>query len=163
LEQAKNLLIQQKRYLKMYAGADLYIPYMANPEATGFWICHVWDGDLYIAKEANPNLVYVLPKEGGMLWVDCMVIPNGAPHPVAAHAWINFFCDPYVSALNTMYIHYASPIKISVEKLVPPWIIQTGMYPLYTEETLEKFEFRKIYTEEERALLLELWTELKMA
>ncbi|MEM1540005.1 MAG: extracellular solute-binding protein, partial [Candidatus Bathyarchaeia archaeon] len=162
LEQAKNLLIQQKRYLKMYAGADLYIPYMANPEATGFWICHVWNGDLYIAKEANPNLVYVLPKEGGILWIDCWVIPNGAPHPVAAHAWINFLCDPLVSALNSMYIHYASPIKISVQRILPEWITsEKGIYP--TEEMLEKFVITKPHTEEESNLFLHLWEEVKLA
>ncbi|MGB9675985.1 MAG: ABC transporter substrate-binding protein, partial [Candidatus Bathyarchaeales archaeon] len=119
--------------------------------------------DLYISKEVNPNLVYVLPKEGGILWIDCMVIPTGALHPIAAHAWINFMSDPLVSALNSMYIHYASPNKITVQELLPSWIASdTAIYP--TDKMLENFEIGpKIYTDEERELLEQLWTEVKLA
>ncbi len=163
LNQAKELLIRQKKYLKTYAGADLYIPYMQNPEVSGYWICHVWNGDLFISKEVNPNLVYVLPKEGGILWIDCMVIPHGAKSPIAAHAWINFMSDPLVSAINSMYIHYASPNKITVKELLPSWIASdTAIYP--TDEMLAKFEIGpKIYTDEERELLEQLWIEVKLA
>jgi spermidine/putrescine transport system substrate-binding protein len=166
LQEAKELLIRQKQYLKQYAGADLYIPFMQNPEVSGFWICHVWNGDLYIAKDGNPNLVYVLPEEGGILWIDTWVIPTGALHPIAAHAWINFLSDPLVSALNSMYIHYASPIKRSIiEKLIPQWTGMTadpGIYP--TDEMLKKFEIGpKIYTDEEREYIEQLWIEVKLA
>jgi spermidine/putrescine transport system substrate-binding protein len=163
LQEAKNLLIQQKQYLKMYACADLYIPYLQNPQVSGFWISHVWNGDLYIAKVTNPNLVYVLPKEGGILWIDCMVIPTGALHPIAAHAWINFMSDPIVSAINSIYIHYASPNKVTVQQLLPSWVTSDpGMYP--TDDMLRKFEIGpKIYTEDERLLLEQLWMEVKLA
>lgn len=163
LQKAKNLLIQQKKYLKKYACADLYIPNMQNPEVSGFWICHVWNGDLFQTKEVNQNLVYVLPKEGGILWIDCMVIPTSASHPIAAHAWINFMSDPLVSAINSMYIHYASPNKITVHELLPSWIASdTSIYP--TDEMLAKFEIGpKIYTDDERELLEQLWTEVKLA
>jgi len=160
LEQAKNLLIQQKQYLNKYAGADLYIPNLVNSEASKFWICHVWNGDLYVAKESNPNLRYVLPKEGGIWWIDNMVIPKGALHTVAAHAWINFMSDPMVATINTEYIHYANPNKISIEELLPRSVASDrNLYP--TVEDLQKFELGKMFTDEERLRLEEVWIAVK--
>jgi spermidine/putrescine transport system substrate-binding protein len=162
LEEAKQLLIRQKQYLKKYAGADLYIPSLANPEASGFWICHVWPGDLLVAKDENPNLRYVLPKEGGVWWIDCMVIPTGALHPVAAHAWINFMCDPLVATINSEYVYYATPNKVAIENFLSEEIVEdTNIYP--TAEDLEKFELSPIYTPEERMLYQEIWIAIKTA
>ena len=162
LEQAKNLLIAQKRHLCKYAGADMYIPNMVNPQSTNFWISHVWNGDLYTSKENNPNLRYVLPEEGGIWWIDNMVIPKGAPHPVAAHAWINFMSDPMVAAINSEKIHYASPNKYANEKLLPKSVISDrNLYP--SEEDLQKFELGKIFSEEERLRFEDVWTQVKAA
>jgi len=162
LEQAKNLLIQQKKYLLKYAGADLYIPMLTNPETSKFWISHVWNGDLYVSKDTNPNLRFVLPEEGGVWWIDNMIIPKGVLHPVAAHAWINFMSDPLVAAINTETIHYANPNKVANENLIPkPVVNDPGLYP--TPEQLAKFELGKMYTDEERLRLEEVWTSVKIA
>lgn len=162
LEQAKNLLIMQKKYLWKYAGADLYIPNLVNPQSTNYWVSHVWNGDLYTSKENNPNLRYVLPEEGGIWWIDNMVIPKGAPHPVAAHAWINFMSDPMVATINSEKIHYANPNRVSNEKLLSKSVVQDrNLYP--TAEDLEKFELGKIFSEEERLRFEDVWTAVKIA
>jgi spermidine/putrescine transport system substrate-binding protein len=162
LEQAKNLLIMQKKYLWKYASADLYIPNMVNPRSTNYWVSHVWNGDLYTSKESNPNLRYVLPEEGGIWWIDNMVIPKGAPHPVAAHAWINFMSNPMVATINSEKIHYANPNRVANEKLLPKSVVQDrNLYP--TAEDLEKFELGKMFSEEESLRFEEVWIAVKIA
>jgi spermidine/putrescine transport system substrate-binding protein len=162
LEQAQALLIKQKPYLLDYATADTYITDMTDPQASGYWICHCWSGDLYSDVATNPNLRFVLPKEGGVWWIDNMMIPNGASHPIAAHAWINFMTDPLVSAINSQYIGYASPNQATVANLLPQSVVsEPGMYPSVQE--LAKFELGRIYTDEERLRLEAVWTAVKSA
>ena len=53
-----------------------------------------WSGDAVQLQADNPNIEFVMPKEGCMLWSDNMVIPIGAPNPTAAEAWMNYVYDP---------------------------------------------------------------------
>jgi spermidine/putrescine transport system substrate-binding protein len=39
-----------------------------------------YSGDIYEANKENPDLQYVYPKEGFVIWIDCLAIPKGAPH-----------------------------------------------------------------------------------
>ena len=43
-----------------------------------------WSGDAIQLQADNPDIQFVMPKEGCMLWSDNMVIPVGAPNPTAA-------------------------------------------------------------------------------
>ncbi|MDR1476276.1 MAG: extracellular solute-binding protein [Holosporales bacterium] len=54
-----------------------------------------------IAKEVNKEIVYVIPKEGGILWLDCIGIPQNAPHKENAHKLINFLLRPEIAAQIT--------------------------------------------------------------
>jgi spermidine/putrescine transport system substrate-binding protein len=59
----------------------------------------------------NPNIRFVMPKEGCMLWSTSMEIPVGAPNPAAAEAWMNFVYDPKVQADIAQYVNYVTPVK----------------------------------------------------
>jgi spermidine/putrescine transport system substrate-binding protein len=162
LEQAKNLLIQQKHYLMKYATADFYLGALADPTTTNLWIAHVWNGDAVQVNKTNPNLRYVLPSEGGVWWIDNMVIPKGAPHPIAAHAWINFISDPTIATINTMTIDYANPSKVATDNLVPSSVVSNPT--IYApKDLLQKFELEKVYTPEERTKLQDIWTAIQTA
>ena len=43
-----------------------------------------WSGDAIQLQADNPDIKFVMPKEGCMLWSDNMVIPVGAPNPTLA-------------------------------------------------------------------------------
>ena len=62
------------------------------------WIALGWSGDAIQLQKDNPNIKFVMPKEGCMLWSTSMEIPVGAPNPQAAQAFINFVYDPKVQA-----------------------------------------------------------------
>jgi putrescine transport system substrate-binding protein len=68
-------------------------------------IAQSWSGDAHQAerdaKELGRNIVYVVPKEGTTMWIDCMAIPVGSPHPINAHKFINFLLRPEICARIT--------------------------------------------------------------
>jgi spermidine/putrescine transport system substrate-binding protein len=75
------------------------------------WISLGWSGDAVQLKRENPNIEFVMPKEGCMLWSTSMEIPVGAPNPQAALAFMNFVYDPKVQADIAEYVNYVTPVK----------------------------------------------------
>jgi spermidine/putrescine transport system substrate-binding protein len=70
-----------------------------------------WSGDAIQMQKDNPNIKFVMPKEGCMLWSTSMEMPTGAPNPAAAEAWMNFVYDPKVQADIAQYVNYVTPVK----------------------------------------------------
>ena len=77
-----------------------------------------WSGDMVQAQVDKPTLKYALGSEGGMLWTDNMMIPNGAVHKGTAELLVNYYYDPAVSAVLGAGVDYISPVKGSDEILV---------------------------------------------
>src|SRR5258708_34093913 len=51
-----------------------------------------WNGDvrrIVQGRKKQGDITAVIPQEASEIWADNCGIPVGAPHPVAAHAWIN--------------------------------------------------------------------------
>src|SRR5436190_5999513 len=81
-----------------------------------------WSGDAIQLQADNPDIKFVMPTEGCMLWSDNMVIPVGAPNPTAAEAWMNYVYDPKNQAQITDYNYYLSPVsgvKPLIQKIDP--------------------------------------------
>ena len=84
-----------------------------------------WSGDINIARQraiegkTGQNIEALLPKTGGLLFFDVMVIPADAPHPENAYKWINYILRPEVDASLTNKVFYANPNKDS-KKFVKP-------------------------------------------
>jgi spermidine/putrescine transport system substrate-binding protein len=70
-----------------------------------------WSGDAVQMQKDNPNIKFVMPKEGCMLWATSMEVPAGAPNPAAAEAFIDFVYDPKVQADIAEYVNYVTPVK----------------------------------------------------
>jgi spermidine/putrescine transport system substrate-binding protein len=80
----------------------------------------VFNGDAIRDVSENPEKFgFVVPKEGGEVWVDLMAIPAEAPHPDAAHAWINWILEPKVGAELSNYNRYATPNQASLPFILP--------------------------------------------
>jgi spermidine/putrescine transport system substrate-binding protein len=69
-----------------------------------------WSGDAVQLKADNPNIEFVLPESGGMLWTDNMQIPVGAPHAYTAEKFIDYVYQPEVQAPIEAYINYICPV-----------------------------------------------------
>ena len=70
-----------------------------------------WSGDAIQMQKDNPNIQFVMPKEGCMLWSTSLEIPVGAPNPEAAQALMNYVYDPKVQADIAEWVNYVTPVK----------------------------------------------------
>jgi putrescine transport system substrate-binding protein len=84
-----------------------------------------WSGDINIARQraidnkTGNDIVALLPKTGGLLFFDVMVIPADAPRPGNAHKFINYILRPEVHASLTNKVFYANP-NLESKKFVKP-------------------------------------------
>ena len=69
-----------------------------------------WSGDAIQLQADNPDIKFVMPDEGCIIWADNMVIPVGAPNPEAAYAWMNYVYDPKNQAPIAAYNNYTTPV-----------------------------------------------------
>lgn len=69
-----------------------------------------WSGDAVQAQADNPNIEYVQPEQGCILWSDNMSIPVGAPNSPAAYEFMNYVYEPENQAQIVEYVNYISPV-----------------------------------------------------
>jgi spermidine/putrescine transport system substrate-binding protein len=67
-------------------------------------------GDTYQLEQENPNVTWVMPEQGCIIFTNNMVIPVGAPNATAAYAFMNYVYEPKNAAKITEYTHYLSPV-----------------------------------------------------
>jgi len=92
--------------IRRFTGND-YTRDMANEDAVAVI---GWSGDAVQLQADNPNIEFVMPDEGCMLWSDNMVIPVGAPNPTAAYEWMNYVYEPQNQVQITEYNSYVTPV-----------------------------------------------------
>ncbi|MNJ41230.1 Spermidine/putrescine-binding periplasmic protein precursor [compost metagenome] len=73
------------------------------------WIATVWSGDASFIAKDNPDVAYVVPKEGGTIFADNYAIPKGAKNKKLAEKFMNFMLEPENSAKNYEAIGYSDP------------------------------------------------------
>jgi spermidine/putrescine transport system substrate-binding protein len=93
--------------IRKFTGND-YIRDLASGDA---WASLGWSGDAVQLQADNPNIEFVMPKEGCMLWSTSLEIPVGAPNPEAAQALMNYVYDPKVQADIAEWVNYVTPVK----------------------------------------------------
>ncbi|EYT56090.1 spermidine/putrecine ABC transporter substrate-binding protein [Leucobacter sp. UCD-THU] len=98
IAEATESLIEQKKLLAGYNSTN-YGELVANGDVC---ISEAWGGTS-TAKivEENEHVHYVIPEEGGSLWVDGLAIAKGAPNQDAAYEFINFLLRPEIAAMAT--------------------------------------------------------------
>jgi len=84
-------------------------------------VAYGWAGDFNLAKKRaienkfEQNIEALVPKTGGILFMDTMAIPADARHPNNAHLFINYILRPEVAAAITNEVTYANPNKAATE------------------------------------------------
>jgi spermidine/putrescine transport system substrate-binding protein len=98
-----------------------------------------YSGDTYQAWLENPNLVYIYPQEGFVIWVDCMAIPANAPHLANAYKFINFILRPDIAAKLSIEMGYASPNQAALAFMPEKMRTNSIIYP--DAQTLKRAQF----------------------
>ena len=113
-----------------------------------------WSGDAVQLKADNPNIEFVLPESGGMLWTDNMQIPVGAPHAYTAEKFIDYVYQPEVQAPIEAYINYICPVEGTKEVLAKdsPELAENPLIFPDAADFENLYIFRDLKPEEEREL-----------
>jgi spermidine/putrescine transport system substrate-binding protein len=70
-----------------------------------------WSGDvLGYGVWYGYNFEYVFPDDGALLWIDNMLIPQNAAHPVAAATLMDYVYQPEIAQMITEWVLYMSPV-----------------------------------------------------
>lgn len=112
LAQALAVLIAQKPFLAAYTNTDV-----TRKLASGeYIIAHCWNGGAMQARlgmegefSGNPAIKFVIPDEGGTLWMDNLAILGDSSNSYTAHVFINFLLRPEIAAQNANYVGYVTP------------------------------------------------------
>jgi spermidine/putrescine transport system substrate-binding protein len=106
---AIDVIDQQNRkgQIRRFTGND----YTADLANGNLWASVAYSGDIIQLQADNPDLQFLIPHQGAMLWSDNMMIPKGAKQPYGAETMMNFVYDPEIAARITAYVNYVSPVK----------------------------------------------------
>ena len=111
LNEAKELLIHQKPLVQAYVVDQVRDKMIGNEAAIGV----IYSGEAIYTQKENPDLEYVIPKEGTNIWIDSWVIPNNAENKENAEKFLNFLCRPDIALKNFEYITYSTPNVVARE------------------------------------------------
>ncbi len=161
MEAGAELLESVRPYIR-YFHSSQYINDLANGD-----ICVAvgWSGDVFQAMaraeeaENGVEVGYVIPDEGALQWFDMLAIPVDAPHPEAAHKFINFIMDAQITADITNYVWYANANTASMPLVDEEITSDPGIFP--TEEAKERLWAAQVYDARTDRLVTRLWTRVK--
>ena len=156
LEAAKNLLIEQKPLVQAYVIDQVRDKMIGGEAALGV----IYSGEALYCQQENPDLDYVIPKEGTNIWIDSWVIPKNAKNVENAEAFINFLCRPDIAKMNFDYITYSIP-NTAGRDLIDDESLRNSPIAFPDDSKLENCETFRFLGDDNDALYNRLWREIK--
>jgi putrescine transport system substrate-binding protein len=110
LHAAERVVMAVRPFIRTFDSND-YWHQLASKETC---LAIAWSSDYTVAQAraredgTGAHLAFTLPKEGSNITYNAFLIPASAPHPDAAHRFLNFILDPQVIARITNDIHYGN-------------------------------------------------------
>ncbi len=115
LEEVKELMANQKEYVRAYVTDNMKALMLSGEAAIGF----TDGGDAFqiMYEGGTENFGYSIPIEGSNMWVDAMVIPKNSKNKENAKKFINFLLREDIAQQNLEYVQYSSPMKTATNPL----------------------------------------------
>ena len=154
LEDATDLLKQQKSVLQAYVMDEIFDKMIGGEAA----LAPYYAGDALTMIDENPDLAFVIPKEGSNIFTDGMCIPTVAKNKEAAEMYINFLLEPEVGLANIEFLGYSTPNKAVYEILDEETKNNPIAYP--SEEILDTCEYFTHVDPDIAKLMDQKWTEV---
>jgi putrescine transport system substrate-binding protein len=160
---AEQLLLKVRPYVRAFDSVE-YMNGLANQEVC---IAMSWSSDYANARArakavgVDVHLAFTVPREGANLTFSSMLIPVGAPHPLAAHLFLNYILEPQVIAAISNETYYGNDNAASKPFVNPQILADPTLYPTPEEES-------KLYQTAEvdpaaARLMTRSWTRIKTA
>ena len=99
--------------IRRFTGND----YVDDLVSGNVWAAFAWSGDIIQAQLDNPDLQFLVPEEGLMLWSDNMLIPAGAKNKENAELFMNYVYDPKVAAKIESWVNFICPVQGAQEAM----------------------------------------------
>jgi spermidine/putrescine transport system substrate-binding protein len=110
LKQAFNMLKRQAPNILTY---DYPISFISDRgDSDQLYMAQVYSGDQLTMNEkvgSEGLWEYAVPKEGSLLWIDCLSIPTNSSNQALALQFIDFLNKPKIAALNAEELYLATP------------------------------------------------------
>ncbi len=115
LKEMSESLKEIRPFIRRF-GTSLVAEQLGNEE-----LCVVmhWSGILSMTRSKfktisrQSSMEIMLPKEGTLMWIDCIAIPKDAPHVENAHKFIDFLLRAESAAMITNMVYTATTVKAS--------------------------------------------------
>lgn len=156
LSEAQKLLIAQKPLVQAYSVDQMRDKMIGGEAALGV----TFSGELFYMKRENPDLDFVIPKEGSNVWIDSWVIPKNAEHKENAEKFLNFLCRPDIALMNFDYITYATP-NTEARKMIEDSEIRNSSILFPDDSELKNSETYKYLGKEVEEIYARLWRTVK--
>lgn len=156
LTAAKDLLIKQKPLVQAYVIDQVRDKMIGDEAAIGV----IYSGEAIYTQQENPDLEYVIPKEGSNIWIDSWVIPKNAEHKENAEKFINFLCRPDIALMNFEYITYSTP-NTAARDLIEDDDIRNSSIAFPNDEELKDCETFRFLGDDMDAIYNEMWNKVK--
>ncbi|HCJ01705.1 MAG TPA: hypothetical protein DHV31_02305 [Clostridiales bacterium] len=93
-----------------------------------------------VMQSGNRNLWYVVPEEGGNVYIDCFVISKYAKNTQAANYFLQFLCEKDTAVANSEYAGAISPVAAAYDELYEMYELdEDGMFDGVSSEWKEMF------------------------
>lgn len=156
LTQARDLLIEQKPLVQAYVIDQVRDKMIGNEAAIGV----IYSGEAIYTQKENPDLEYVVPKEGSNIWIDSWVIPKNAENKENAEKFINFLCRPEIALMNFEYITYSTP-NTAAREMIEDEAIRNSEIAFPDLSTLPQLETFQYLGQKADEIYGELWNQVK--
>jgi putrescine transport system substrate-binding protein len=110
LHAAERVVMAVRPYIRTFDSNDYWHQLASNE----ICLAIAWSSDYSVAQAraredgTGAHLAFTLPKEGSNIAYNAFLIPASAPHPQAAHQFLNYILEPQVIAEITNEIHYGN-------------------------------------------------------
>lgn len=84
--------------------------YAADLAAGNIAAAFAWSGDVVQLQADDPDVTYLIPDEGALIWSDNVMIPVKATNKAGAEKLINYYYDPANAAELADYVYYVTPV-----------------------------------------------------
>lgn len=156
IEEAKELLLSQRELVDPIYGVDNGTVMIPAGESD---INMIWSGEGLNLQDENPNLVYVVPKEGANFWIDSLCIPTNAKNVEGAEKFINFVSDKESALRIADEIGYTTPNKEA--RLEQPESVRNNPNAYMPKEIMDRCEIYVDLSKDVKRLYDDAWLEIK--
>ena len=124
LKEAENFLLNLKKNIKAYDSDSPKTFFMTDEVDIGV----MWSAEAILAKEENPSIEIVYPKEGHAISTDNYTILNGSKNENNAYLFINYLMRTDVSKKIVNEYPYISPNKYISNSINLSRVFNDGYY-----------------------------------